>query len=331
VLAEREKEAADRRVQEYAEYTRLARRAAAGKLERNQAARFGILLDNLTIPTDEAAADQRVLTRAIQLEAAASDLPAAIQLHDKRMNEVRAVQAEVRAEMEKLQRREADAIALYYAAKTPLDDARRADSELKDLRSRHWRLLGAENPQIAARRRHLVSVLYEQAPAAVDGYDVQSIEALMSQDAFSLVNLDRVDWIRLPDQPTEEFQRLVGIAVELVNAAIAVTRHQSSLDSPRMPVFKYLLPADPAVQGRVLNKSCVMFVFSTPNWPTNMVPGKNFRVVAAPGQSQEQIEQLLSKIQKRLEQQAKEAGEAPPTVYQESARVVLPKHVAPSV
>ncbi|MGA2442053.1 MAG: hypothetical protein ABSH08_13950, partial [Tepidisphaeraceae bacterium] len=204
VLAEREKEAADRRVQEYAEYTRLARRAAAGKLERNQAARFGILLDNLTIPTDEAAADQRVLTRAIQLEAAASDLPAAIQLHDKRMNEVRAVQAEVRAEMEKLQRREADAIALYYAAKTPLDDARRADSELKDLRSRHWRLLGAENPQIAARRRHLVSVLYEQAPAAVDGYDVQSIEALMSQDAFSLVNLDRVDWIRLPDQPTEE-------------------------------------------------------------------------------------------------------------------------------
>lgn len=143
-----------------AKYHALIVRAAAapeGSLEAPDEKRLANLVDVLGFSFERVEADLSVAREHHQLAPLAAEVPARRKATEEAEAAAKSFDAETAAMVKEREARSWDLWQSHRTLAAAADKASRAADRVAELRKDHWRLLDAEAPDIAARRRHLVA------------------------------------------------------------------------------------------------------------------------------------------------------------------------------
>lgn len=274
--------------------------AKDGKLPAIDRTKLAMLAAELGYPLERVEADVATVQRERQLAAAVATIASssaavdqatqALGEFDNETLRIDSVRGRERAELVSRGQRAADAHGNAFGA----------EIDLRELRASHWRLLNTEDPAIAAKRAHLVQMLYSSVEPA-GSYNVLRFEELMRGPRDR--NLAAMEFFPVKGQSADELAELLDTARRLVQFAGPGQHYAREGDNMPQPgafrgvcgdgqrVGVYLLPTggdDPSiVNGRDL---CFTAAAASALQPFVVFP------VRAPGQSAAEFEDLRAQV-----------------------------------
>jgi hypothetical protein len=305
-IEKRKQAEADQRAANFKSYRQLARKAATGgKLTPTEETKLNALADTLELTTQVLESDAAVFRRESELVPIAATADSARAEENQMMNVRAEFEIEAGAKVDELNGRRASIAAGQLSAGRRVKLALDASDKLRQLRAKHFALLDVEDPNIAAKRRHLVQGVF--GDLAVGKYDLIELEQIM-QDPSQWRDLlgPRLAFVPLPGQTQAQLDGLLAIATRLI------------LDGRP---GKYLLPDQPEPTIRrhrdaVASHDISMYRFQSEEWAVHWI--------TAPGQSREELDILTGKFLEQLAELARPSITLPQVkAAQKKARALI--------
>ena len=210
-------QAAKRREADEAAYVALVTKMATGKLTKAEESRLNALINCLSYSLERVEADGAICREAATLAAACASLETLKARQRGMGNQLALIAKESDAAISAIQQRLAEFRQEVRQAETEANAARDASERLTELRNAHWRLLGAEDPAIVSRRRHLCQVVLGRPTGATA--DVIEFESVMRfPGLMSVQNFDATDFVPAPGQTLAELDALKARARTLITS-----------------------------------------------------------------------------------------------------------------
>jgi len=171
------------------------------------------------------------------------------------------------------------------AATAELEKRNRLAEELQEAERVHWRILGLENPVVAASKRHIVFAA-SQNNYGKPKHSMIVVENLMLSPSCA-GDFDPKFYVRLDGQPDEEFQDLLARAEKIVRSgrqwrylALAGDENPSTKSAATVQIFEGRFPGNFRIE--------------------------DFLWMPMPGQTQEELDGLLKKLARKIEAQQRQ-------------------------
>jgi hypothetical protein len=207
---------ADKRASMLADYRKLCRKLAAGKLTTKDEDAMEQAINGLGITLEQVAADRDVFRRVAEYADQLAALPALKAKLGERLAEYEKCAKETQAAAAAMQIRLDGFRVECRAIQAKANDLQGVLDKSKALQSEHWQLLGHEDPAITARRKHLVQVVYGRPTDAP--YHVMEFESIMASPIGNPINW--AEFIPAPGQTPEQLAELVARAKQLIGAKL---------------------------------------------------------------------------------------------------------------
>ncbi|HSZ55451.1 MAG TPA: hypothetical protein VK797_07320 [Tepidisphaeraceae bacterium] len=290
-IEKRKQAEADQQATNLKAYRQLARKAATGgKLSSQEETKLNALADTLELTTAMLEADAKVFRAEAELAPIAATADSA-RAEEKQMMNLRAeFEIEAGAKVDALNARRASIAAGQLSAGRRLKLALDAGDKLRQLRAKHFALLDVEDPNIAARRRHLAQGVFSDV--AIGQYDTILIEQIMADPSqWRDLLAPGLTFIPLPGQSREQLDGLVAIATALIQDGRPA---------------KYLLPNDAEPRIR-RHRNAVLLVGESNDVSLYLFESEQWIVhwILAPGQSPQDLEALTGKFLLQLAERAR--------------------------
>lgn len=254
----------------FEEYRKLVARAESPR--KGDAEAMQSLMAELGIDAQQLGRDIGIVYRERELAGQAADLPRLQEALQAAQKEHDALHAEFQNIEATFRTRLGVTLGACRLAESLARPVGAAAKKLAALRTEHWKLLGAEDPSAAAKRRHLVQVVLQRPTGAP--FEVIEFESLMANPKGGW-NLDSTEIIPLGDQTAD------GLAA-LVSRARAIIRDGRDC--------RYMTSDD---IERFARKDMATCPTSDPGFPIDSI-----RWECLPGQTQEELGSLLAKTRK---------------------------------
>lgn len=284
----------------YALYQKLVRQAADADLTEKQVEALANVAKELNIGDADLERDVDAV-RAVNLKSvAAADLEGAEAALSVASGEWSKWDEETRRIFATRQGHAAELQSVLQTAQLRKDKAQEAASDLRQLRREFWRVLGAENPDVLDRRRHLIHVFAGEgmpvAPADSPGF--QSFEALML-DGNNAGDLATLQFLPAPGQTQAELDGMLTVAKDWQAGRIVQPAFLLASDTGRMPWgqrSKTIFIAPHVLEDiEAMGTGSAMDASRIRRW-TPPFDADRYTWLPAPGQSPSELDKLLKRV-----------------------------------